>query len=101
MRETAPASAGPREEIIYLPCIYRNTGVGKPDYLATVDVNPVSPHYCQVEPAVLPRSLSRGGVVGGDVWGHVIVLREILLWRTRQTLCCFSFWLTQSSRFIY
>lgn len=61
MCETAPASAGPREEIIYLPCIYRNTGVGKPDYLATVDVNPASPHYCQVEPAVLPRSLSRGG----------------------------------------
>ncbi|XP_010139441.1 PREDICTED: selenium-binding protein 1 [Buceros rhinoceros silvestris] len=39
---------GPREEIIYLPCIYRNTGVEKPDYLATVDVDPASPHYCQV-----------------------------------------------------
>uniref|UniRef100_A0A3B4GC80 Methanethiol oxidase n=1 Tax=Pundamilia nyererei TaxID=303518 RepID=A0A3B4GC80_9CICH len=39
---------GPREEIIYLPCIYRNTGILKPDYLATVDVNPKSPTYCQV-----------------------------------------------------
>ncbi|NXC22594.1 SBP1 oxidase, partial [Corythaeola cristata] len=39
---------GPREEIIYVPCIYRNTGRKKPDFLATVDVNPKSPHYCQV-----------------------------------------------------
>ncbi|NXV98184.1 SBP1 oxidase, partial [Calonectris borealis] len=39
---------GPREEIVYVPCIYRNTGRKKPDFLATVDVNPKSPHYCQV-----------------------------------------------------
>ncbi|NWR39221.1 SBP1A oxidase, partial [Tachuris rubrigastra] len=39
---------GPREELLYLPCIYRNTGIQKPDYLATVDVDPKSPHYCQV-----------------------------------------------------
>uniref|UniRef100_A0A8C3CQM8 Methanethiol oxidase n=1 Tax=Cairina moschata TaxID=8855 RepID=A0A8C3CQM8_CAIMO len=42
------AMKGPREEILYLPCIYRNTGIEKPDYLATVDVDPKSPHYCQV-----------------------------------------------------
>lgn len=42
------ALKGPREEIVYLPCIYRNTGIEKPDYLATVDVDPKSPHYCQV-----------------------------------------------------
>uniref|UniRef100_A0A674JVB6 Methanethiol oxidase n=1 Tax=Terrapene triunguis TaxID=2587831 RepID=A0A674JVB6_9SAUR len=42
------AMKGPREEIVYLPCIYRNTGIEKPDYLATVDVDPKSPHYCQV-----------------------------------------------------
>ncbi|XP_043432231.1 methanethiol oxidase isoform X1 [Prionailurus bengalensis] len=42
------AMKGPREEIIYLPCIYRNTGIEAPDYLATVDVDPKSPHYCQV-----------------------------------------------------
>lgn len=39
---------GPREEIVYVPCIYRNTGRGKPDFLATVDVDPKSPHYSQV-----------------------------------------------------
>ncbi|XP_030898090.2 methanethiol oxidase-like isoform X2 [Melopsittacus undulatus] len=42
------AMKGPREEVVYLPCIYRNTGIEKPDYLATVDVDPKSPHYCQV-----------------------------------------------------
>uniref|UniRef100_A0A8B9SA47 Methanethiol oxidase n=1 Tax=Apteryx owenii TaxID=8824 RepID=A0A8B9SA47_APTOW len=41
------AMKGPREEIVYVPCIYRNTGRKKPDFLATVDVNPKSPHYCQ------------------------------------------------------
>lgn len=39
---------GPREEIVYLPCIYRNTEFVKPDYLATVDVDPKSPTYSQV-----------------------------------------------------
>ncbi|MEQ2183199.1 hypothetical protein GOODEAATRI_030241, partial [Goodea atripinnis] len=42
-------SEGPREEIVYLPCIYRSTDTQKPDYLATVDVNPKSSTYCQVE----------------------------------------------------
>nr|DBA13845.1 TPA: hypothetical protein GDO54_004879 [Pyxicephalus adspersus] len=42
------AMKGPREELIYVPCIYRNTGINKPDYLATVDVNPKSPNYSQV-----------------------------------------------------
>uniref|UniRef100_A0A3Q0RJ31 Methanethiol oxidase n=1 Tax=Amphilophus citrinellus TaxID=61819 RepID=A0A3Q0RJ31_AMPCI len=47
-RSPLDAMKGPREEIIYLPCIYRNTDTLKPDYLATVDVNPKSPTYCQV-----------------------------------------------------
>ncbi|NXT74651.1 SBP1 oxidase, partial [Zapornia atra] len=42
------AMKGKSEEIVYVPCIYRNTGRQKPDFLATVDVNPVSPQYCQV-----------------------------------------------------
>ncbi|XP_074896798.1 methanethiol oxidase-like isoform X1 [Buteo buteo] len=42
------AMKGPREEIVYVPCIYRNTGRKKPDFLATVDVNPKSSDYCQV-----------------------------------------------------
>ncbi|NXM91846.1 SBP1 oxidase, partial [Oenanthe oenanthe] len=41
-------AAGPREQLLYLPCIYRNTGSGIPDFLATVDVDPKSPQYCQV-----------------------------------------------------
>ncbi|NXA67710.1 SBP1 oxidase, partial [Mohoua ochrocephala] len=42
------AMKGPREEIIYVPCIYRNTGRDIPDFLATVDVDPKSPCYSQV-----------------------------------------------------
>lgn len=45
---TACYPLGPREEIVYLPCIYRNTGTEAPDYLATVDIDPKSPQYCQV-----------------------------------------------------
>uniref|UniRef100_A0A667Z3J8 Methanethiol oxidase n=1 Tax=Myripristis murdjan TaxID=586833 RepID=A0A667Z3J8_9TELE len=47
-RSPLDAMKGPREQIVYLPCIYRNTDVLKPDYLATVDVDPSSPTYCQV-----------------------------------------------------
>ncbi|KAM4662206.1 methanethiol oxidase [Discoglossus pictus] len=42
------AMKGPREEIVYLPCIYRNTDIKKPDYLATVDVDPKSKTYSEV-----------------------------------------------------
>ncbi|XP_007427986.3 methanethiol oxidase [Python bivittatus] len=42
------AMRGPREELIYVPCILTGTGTQKPDYLATVDVDPESPTYCQV-----------------------------------------------------
>uniref|UniRef100_A0A670K9E2 Methanethiol oxidase n=1 Tax=Podarcis muralis TaxID=64176 RepID=A0A670K9E2_PODMU len=39
---------GPREKLIYVPCILTGTGTQQPDYLATVDVDPESPCYCQV-----------------------------------------------------
>ena len=39
---------GPREKLVYVPCIYNNTGIKKPDYLATVDVDPLSPDYGKV-----------------------------------------------------
>ncbi|XP_065064075.1 methanethiol oxidase-like [Rhopilema esculentum] len=39
---------GAREKIVYLPCIYINTGVDANDYLATVDVDPDSPSYTKV-----------------------------------------------------
>ena len=41
-----PADAmknGPREKLLYVPCLYTNTGVNKPDYLATIDCDPSSP----------------------------------------------------------
>lgn len=47
---------GPREEIVYLPCIYRNTEFVKPDYLATVDVDPKSPTYSQVGSTCRPTT---------------------------------------------
>ncbi|KAK8749338.1 hypothetical protein OTU49_015803, partial [Cherax quadricarinatus] len=37
---------GAREALVWVPCIRTNTG--KPDYLATVDVDPRSPDYCKV-----------------------------------------------------
>jgi methanethiol oxidase len=39
---------GPRERLLYTTCIRRNVVPGKPDYLATVDVDPESPTYSQV-----------------------------------------------------
>ncbi|XP_023657255.1 methanethiol oxidase [Paramormyrops kingsleyae] len=47
-RSPLEAMKGPREEIVYVPCIYRSTGIEKPDYLATVDVDPKSANYCKV-----------------------------------------------------
>ena len=42
------AMNGPREKLLYIPCIYRNTGVKKPDYLATIDCDPESADYGKV-----------------------------------------------------
>lgn len=39
---------GPREEILYVIAVQPNQGKGKSDILATVDVDPKSPTYCQV-----------------------------------------------------
>jgi selenium-binding protein 1 len=44
----AEAMKAPRETLAYIPCLYVGTGVKKPDYLATVDVDPKSPTYSQV-----------------------------------------------------
>ena len=45
------AMKGPREKLVYLPCIYTSTGIKKPDYVATVDVDPQSPDYGKVRQA--------------------------------------------------
>lgn len=43
------AKNGPREKILYVPCIQpQGVKATKPDYLATVDVDPESPTFCQV-----------------------------------------------------
>lgn len=43
------AMKAPKEEMCYLPCIRAfPSDKGRPDYLATVDLNPKSPTYCQV-----------------------------------------------------
>ncbi|KAL0271546.1 UNVERIFIED_CONTAM: hypothetical protein PYX00_008605 [Menopon gallinae] len=43
------AMSGPREKLLYVPCIQTQPEIRKkPDYLATVDVDPGSPTYCQV-----------------------------------------------------
>ncbi|XP_031412775.1 LOW QUALITY PROTEIN: methanethiol oxidase-like, partial [Meleagris gallopavo] len=41
-------SEAPKEELAYVTCTYRETCVNQPDFLATIDLNPRSPHYCQV-----------------------------------------------------
>ncbi|NWI96651.1 SBP1 oxidase, partial [Pitta sordida] len=38
----------PREEVAYVTCNYRGTGIEQPDFLATVDLNPRSACYGQV-----------------------------------------------------
>lgn len=47
-RTPLEAMKAPCEQIVYVPCICRGTSVKKPDYLATVDVDPRSSTYSQV-----------------------------------------------------
>ena len=43
------AMKGPKETLLYIPCIYRKTqSSSNPDYLATVDCNPESSDYGNV-----------------------------------------------------
>lgn len=44
----AEAMAAPPETLAYVPAIYAGTGVNKPDYLATIDVDPKSKTYSRV-----------------------------------------------------
>jgi len=44
----ADAIKAPHEQLLYTIAIYTGTGIQKPDYLATVDVDPDSPSYSQV-----------------------------------------------------
>ena len=42
------AIRAPRESLLYTIAIYTGTGIHKPDYLATVDVDPKSPTFSKV-----------------------------------------------------
>nr|AGV54618.1 selenium binding protein [Phaseolus vulgaris] len=42
------AMAGPRESLIYVTAVYSGTGIEKPDYVATVDVDPNSATFSKV-----------------------------------------------------
>ena len=42
------AIKAPREKLLYTIAIYTGTGSQKPDYLATIDIDPESPNYSQV-----------------------------------------------------
>jgi selenium-binding protein 1 len=44
----AEAMKAPSEKLLYVNALYDGTGIDKPDYLATVDVDPASPTYSQV-----------------------------------------------------
>ncbi|MGU9950735.1 MAG: selenium-binding family protein [Gammaproteobacteria bacterium WSBS_2016_MAG_OTU1] len=44
----ADAIRAPREKILYTVALYVGTGIEKPDYLATIDVDPDSPTFNQV-----------------------------------------------------
>ncbi|XP_065886278.1 methanethiol oxidase-like isoform X2 [Dysidea avara] len=39
---------GPREKLLYIPCIYTGTSSKKPDYLATIDCDPASSNFGKV-----------------------------------------------------
>src|SRR3954447_9986205 len=36
------------EQLLYVTCLHRGTGVEKPDFLAVVDADPASEHYAQI-----------------------------------------------------
>ena len=48
---------GPREKLLYIPCIYTGTSSKKPDYLATIDCDPASSNFGKVSMA-RPRACS-------------------------------------------
>ncbi|XP_026547438.1 methanethiol oxidase-like isoform X2 [Notechis scutatus] len=94
---------GPREELMYVLCVLTKTGTQMPDYLATVDVDPKSPTYCQViEPRevfcktklatiLAPHCLGSGEVMIsslGDLLGNgkgAFVLVDTETWEVKGT----------------
>ena len=44
------AMKAPREEFLYVACLYEGTGIREPDFLAVVDVNPRVGHLSTDHP---------------------------------------------------
>ena len=73
------AIKAPREKLLYTIAIYTGTGIQKPDYLATVDVDPESPTYSEV----IHRLEMPGSVMSFTIWVGTPVLRVLMTaaWR--------------------
>ncbi|XP_058016688.1 methanethiol oxidase-like isoform X2 [Ahaetulla prasina] len=94
---------GPQEKLMYVLCVLTGTGTQMPDYLATVDVDPKSPTYCQViEPREVfcktevasllnPQCLGNGEVMIsslGDLFGNgkgSFILVDTETWEVKGT----------------
>ncbi|KAK7400065.1 hypothetical protein VNO78_11264 [Psophocarpus tetragonolobus] len=59
------AMSGPRETLLYVTAIYSGTGIEKPDFLATVDVDPSS---CYGDPSAVRRYLILPSLVSGRIY---------------------------------
>src|SRR5687768_8667748 len=44
----ADALKAPPEKLLFVTCVYANTGVNRPDYLAVIDADPASATYSKV-----------------------------------------------------
>ena len=51
----ADAAKSPPETLAYVVAVYEGTGIRKPDYLATIDVDPKSQSYSQVVHRLVDR----------------------------------------------
>ncbi|XP_070622824.1 methanethiol oxidase-like isoform X1 [Erythrolamprus reginae] len=94
---------GPQETLMYVVCILTRTGTQMPDYLATVDVDPESPTFCQViEPRevfcktkgasiFVPHCMTNGEVMIsslGDLFGNgkgAFILVDTETWEVKGT----------------
>ena len=64
------AIKAPSEKLLYTIAIYTGTGIQKPDYLATVDVDSESPTYSKV----IHRLEMPGIEMSFIIWGGMLAL---------------------------
>ena len=72
----------PREKLLYTIAIYTGTGIQKPDYLATVDVDPDSPTYSQV----IHRLECLGLVMSFIIWAGMLAPRVMMIAQCRENI---------------